>query len=171
MNFLHNQQIMEIIIFSLVCLGAITIMYGFITLITLMRQVRIRLKTKTQIELTKLVEPKDISLPTNEQIELTRDFMNLINELIKIESDSKLKTYAPLNKKYEYTMLADDIEEISGSVYDGLKKDLAFNNPNVFVSDDYLMKYIAQQSSIIFMGLVIQYNSKYVVTGNLADSE
>ena len=162
MNFLHNQEIMEIIIFSLVCLGAITIMYGFITLITLMRQVRIRLKTKTQIELAKLVEPKDI--------ELTRDFMNLINELIKIESDSKLKTYAPLNKKYEYTMLADDIEEISESVYDGLKKDLAFNNPNVFVSDEYLMKYIAQQSSIIFMGLVIQYNSNYVVTGNLADS-
>jgi hypothetical protein len=67
-------------------------------------------------------------------------------------------------------MLADDIEEVSESVYDGLKKDLAFNNPNVFVSDEYLMKYISQQSSIIFMGLVIQYNSKYVVTGDLADS-
>jgi len=161
MPFLHNQMIMEIIIFSLVCVGAITIMYGFITIITLMRQIRIRLKAKTEIEIANLTKPIDRTLPTNTQIEITKDVMDLINQLIQIESDAKLKIYAPLNRKYEYTTLAEDIESISKSVYEGLRKEMIFDNPNVFISNEYIMKYISQQASIIFMGLVLQYNNNY----------
>ncbi len=161
MPFLHNQMIMEIIIFSLVCVGAITIMYGFITIITLMRQIRIRLKAKTEIEIMNLTKPIDRTLPTNTQIEITKDVMDLINQLIQIESDAKLKIYAPLNRKYEYTTLAEDIESISESVYEGLRKEMIFDNPNVFISNEYIMKYISQQTSIIFMGLVLQYNNNY----------
>ena len=161
MPFLHNQMIMEIIIFSLVCVGAITIMYGFITIIALMRQIRIRLKAKTEIEIANLTKPIDRTLPTNTQIEITKDVMDLINQLIQIESDAKLKIYAPLNRKYEYTTLAEDIEGISESVYEGLRKEMIFDNPNVFISNEYIMKYISQQTSIIFMGLVLQYNNNY----------
>ena len=161
MPFLHNQMIMEIIIFSLVCVGAITIMYGFITIIALMRQIRIRLKAKTEIEIANLTKPIDSTLPTNTQIEITKDVMDLINQLIQIESDAKLKIYAPLNRKYEYTTLAEDIESISESVYEGLRKEMIFDNPNVFISNEYIMKYISQQTSIIFMGLVLQYNNNY----------
>lgn len=161
MPFLHNQMIMEIIIFSLVCVGAITIMYGFITIIALLRQIRIRLKAKTEIEIANLTKPIDRTLPTNTQIEITKDVMDLINQLIQIESDAKLKIYAPLNRKYEYTTLAEDIESISESVYEGLRKEMIFDNPNVFISNEYIMKYISQQTSIIFMGLVLQYNNNY----------
>lgn len=161
MPFLHNQMIMEIIIFSLVCVGAITIMYGFITIIALLRQIRIRLKAKTEIEIANLTKPIDRTLPTNTQIEITKDVMDLINQLIQIESDAKLKIYAPLNRKYEYTTLAEDIESISESVYEGLRKEMLFDNPNVFISNEYIMKYISQQTSIIFMGLVLQYNNNY----------
>lgn len=161
MPFLHNQMIMEIIIFSLICVGAITIMYGFITIIALLRQIRIRLKAKTEIEIANLTKPIDRTLPTNTQIEITKDVMDLINQLIQIESDAKLKIYAPLNRKYEYTTLAEDIESISESVYEGLRKEMIFDNPNVFISNEYIMKYISQQTSIIFMGLVLQYNNNY----------
>lgn len=158
MTFLHNQNILEIILFSLACLGVITIMYGFITVITLFRQIRIRLRAKTEIEIRKMNQPPDRTVSIDIQLEVTKDLLSFINHIIEVESTNKLKTYIPLNTKYEYTYLKEDIEDISSLVYGGLNKDIVFDNPNIFLTNEYIMKYISQQTTIIFMGLVIQYN-------------
>lgn len=159
MNFLHNENIIEIIFIVLIIIGSITIFYAFITLISLFKQIRIHLKNKSIIEYNKLTKPN--ILATDEQVEVTKEILSLINTLIEIECNVTMKTFITLNQKYEYTRLSDDINIISTNVYEGLDKKLIFDNPNIFLTNDYIMKYISQQTSIILLANVIQFNADH----------
>lgn len=105
-------------------------------------------------------QEKHINIPADKQITITKELMKLIDELISNEVTNKLRNLAALQEKYEYLNTADDVREISQIVFDGFKKENLFNNPDVFITDEYIMKYIAQQTSLLFLSSVKDYNSK-----------
>lgn len=157
MTILNNGKIMEIIILVLSGLGLITLIYGFIVIMTLLNQIRVRLKQKTLVEYNQLLQPKNL-LTTDKQIEVTTDLLLFISKLIEIECNNKLKANITLNQKYEFTKATDDITEISKAVYEGLNPDTVFGNPNILLKDDYIMKYISQQATVVLLGHALDIN-------------
>ena len=157
MEFLHDSKFIDMIIFILSSLGVITIMFGFIVVMTLLNQIRIRLKQKTLVEYNQLLQPKNL-LTTDKQIEVTNNMLIFISKLIEIECNNTLKTNIVLNQKYEFTNATDDIKTISTAVYEGLNPENVFSNPNILLKDDYLMKYISQQTTIELLGQALRLN-------------
>ena len=157
MEFLHDSKFIDIIILILSSLGVITIMFGFIVIMTLLNQIRIRLKQKTLVEYNQLLQPKNL-LTTDKQIEVTNNMLIFISKLIEIECNNTMKTNIVLNQKYEFTNATDDIKTISTAVYEGLNPENVFSNPNILLKDDYLMKYISQQTTIELLGQALRLN-------------
>lgn len=157
MEFLHDSKFIDIIILILSSLGVITIMFGFIVVMTLLNQIRIRLKQKTLVEYNQLLQPKNL-LTTDKQLEVTNNMLIFISKLIEIECNNTLKTNIVLNQKYEFTNATDDIKTISTAVYEGLNPENVFSNPNILLKDDYLMKYISQQTTIELLGQALRLN-------------
>ena len=157
MEFLHDSKFIDMIIFILSSLGVITIMFGFIVVMTLLNQIRIRLKQKTLVEYNQLLQPKNL-LTTDKQLEVTNNMLIFISKLIEIECNNTLKTNIVLNQKYEFTNATDDIKTISTAVYEGLNPENVFSNPNILLKDDYLMKYISQQTTIELLGQALRLN-------------
>ena len=60
MNFLHDTKFIDIMILILSTLGVVTIMFGFVVIMTLLNQMRIRLKQKTLVEYNQLLQPKNL---------------------------------------------------------------------------------------------------------------
>ena len=71
-----------------------------------------------------------------------------------------------LNEKYQTINADNDIRSIADAVFDSLKKENIFNNDDIFLNDEYIMKYIAQQSSIVFLALVKNYNNEIMRNRN-----
>jgi len=157
MEFLHDSKFIDIIILILSSLGVITIMFGFIVVMTLLNQIRIRLKQKTLVEYNQLLQPKNL-LTTDKQIEVTNNMLIFISKLIEIECNNTMKTNIVLNQKYEFTNATEDIKNISTTVYEGLNPDNVFGNPNILLKDEYLMKYISQQATIELIGQALRLN-------------
>lgn len=134
-----------------------------ISIIMLINQFRRYIKDSIEIKklyYISLLQVKPEETPTDEKIEITEDIMKLIDKMITDEVTNKLRNHAALQTKYEYLNAADDINEISQNVFNGLKKENLFENPDVFVTDEYIMKYIAQQTSLLFLSSVKEYNSQ-----------
>ena len=81
-----------------------------------------------------------------------------ISKLIEIECNNTMKTNIVLNQKYEFTNATEDIKNISTTVYEGLNPDNVFGNPNILLKDEYLMKYISQQTTIELIGQALRLN-------------
>jgi hypothetical protein len=157
MNFLHDTKFIDIMILILSTLGVVTIMFGFVVIMTLLNQMRIRLKQKTLVEYNQLLQPKNL-LTTDKQIEVTNNMLIFISKLIEIECNNTMKTNIVLNQKYEFTNATDDIKHISTAVYQGLNPDNVFGNPNILLKDEYIMKYISQQTTIELIGQALRLN-------------
>lgn len=146
----------------------------FGSILRIMKQYRLNLKERNNLKLQlaiiksqqNLNQNKKIITKPKEQFELTNDILDLIDKLIQIEASNKLKQSAMLNEKYQTINADNDIRSIADAVFDSLKKENIFNNDDIFLNDEYIMKYIAQQSSIVFLALVKNYNNEIMRNRN-----
>lgn len=144
------------------------------SILRIMKQYRLNLKERNNLKLQLAIiksqqdlnQNKKIITKPKEQFELTNDILDLIDKLIQIEASNKLKQSAMLNEKYRTINADNDIRSIADSVFDSLKKENIFNNDDIFLNNEYIMKYIAQQSSIVFLALVKNYNNEIMRNRN-----
>lgn len=144
------------------------------SILRIMKQYRLNLKERNNLKLQLAIiksqqdlnQNKKIITKPKEQFELTNDILDLIDKLIQIEASNKLKQSAMLNEKYQTINADNDIRSIADSVFDSLKKENIFNNDDIFLNNEYIMKYIAQQSSIVFLALVKNYNNEIMRNRN-----
>lgn len=144
------------------------------SILRIMKQYRLNLKERNNLKLQLAIiksqqdlnQNKKIITKPKEQFELTNDILELIDKLIQIEASDKLKQSAMLNEKYQTINADNDIRSIADAVFDSLKKENIFNNDDIFLNDEYIMKYIAQQSSIVFLALVKNYNNEIMRNRN-----
>lgn len=144
------------------------------SILRIMKQYRLNLKERNNLKLQLAIiksqqdlnQNKKIISKPKEQFELTNDILDLIDKLIQIEASNKLKQTAMLNEKYQTINADNDIRSIADAVFDSLKKENIFNNDDIFLNDEYIMKYIAQQSSIVFLALVKNYNNEIMRNRN-----
>ena len=144
------------------------------SILRIMKQYRLNLKERNSLKLQLAIikshqdlnQNKKIITKPKEQFELTNDILDLIDKLIQIEASNKLKQSAMLNEKYQTINADNDIRSIADAVFDSLKKENIFNNDDIFLNDEYIMKYIAQQSSIVFLALVKNYNNEIMRNRN-----
>lgn len=144
------------------------------SILRIMKQYRLNLKERNNLKLQLAIiksqqdlnQNKKIITKPKEQFELTNDILDLIDKLIQIEASNKLKQSAMLNEKYQTINADNDIRSIADAVFDSLKKENIFNNDDIFLNNEYIMKYIAQQSSIVFLALVKNYNNEIMRNRN-----
>mgnify|MGYP006894421442 FL=1 len=144
------------------------------SILRIMKQYRLNLKERNNLKLQLAIiksqqdlnQNKKIITKPKEQFELTNDILDLIDKLIQIEASNKLKQSAMLNEKYQTINADNDIRSIADSVFDSLKKENIFNNDDIFLNNESIMKYIAQQSSIVFLALVKNYNNEIMRNRN-----
>lgn len=158
MDFLINN--LNIILLVIGILFLFIVFYSFIEIISLIKGIKKYLNNKNVIDYNNLTKPNVLSI--DEQVEVSKDVLALINRLIEIECNITMKSFVSLNKKYEYTRLSEDIKIISTEVYNGLNKKIVFDNPNILLTNDYIMKYISQQTSIILLSAVMDFNANYL---------
>lgn len=156
-SFIKNEQVFEIAVFALICFTILAFFYGFFTFVLFIRSVGRYLEDKSYINMYEMAKPEKPD--PIKQIEATNNLLRLINSMIDNQCTSVLKNTVVLHEKYEYPNIKDDVIAISTEVYKGLDKDKVFNNPDIFLTNEYVMSYINQQTSLTLLNAVIQYNT------------
>ena len=157
-SFIKNEQVFEIAIFVVICFTILTFFYGFFSFILFLRNVGFYLRDKNMVEAAKVAKVETPDPIT--QFEATNDLLRLINTLIDNQCTVILKTTVALGEKYNYTSIKDDVTSISNMVFNGLDKNMIFSNPNIFLTNEYIMTYITQQTSLTLLNAVITYNTQ-----------
>lgn len=157
-SFIKNEQVLEIAIFVVICFTILAFFYGFFSFILFLRNVGFYLRDKNMVEAAKVAKVEKPDPIT--QFEATNELLRLINTLIDNQCTVILKTTVALGEKYNYTSIKDDVATISNMVFNGLDKTMTFSNPNIFLTDEYIMTYITQQTSLTLLNAVITYNTQ-----------
>lgn len=160
MSFFQNQNILNIIELVENIILFLLISYLLLTFGKLFKACRLYLKNKSIYQYNELNYKFTKQLSINQKIEVTNSILSMINNLIEIECQNTLKTFITLKQKYEYSKLSDDIPLISSNVYKALDKSI-FEDPNILLTGDYLMKYITQQATVVLLGASMKFNEEY----------
>lgn len=86
----------------------------------------------------------------NARVQSTNAILSLMDTLIANEVTNALKAYARLGENYKSINTADDIEKISSRIFDSIKKEIFIDNDTI-ITDEYLMKYINEQTTLVFL--------------------
>lgn len=156
-SFIKNEQVFEIAVFALICFSILAFFYGFFTFILFIRSVGRYLEDKSYINMYEVAKPEKPD--PIQQIEATNNLLKLINSMIDNQCTATLKNTVMLQEKYEYPRIKEDVITISNAVYNGLDKDKVFNNPDIFLTNEYVMSYINQQTSLTLLNAAITYNT------------
>lgn len=130
------------ILFLLWGLGIVAQIYN------IFRATAIHLDTKT--ESIKLSDKNKMINRLEARVKSTNAVLSLINTIISNEVASVLKTYARLGENYKSINTADDIANVSNKVFNAIKKEIFQYNDTV-VTEDYLMTYINEQTTLAFL--------------------
>ena len=114
----------------------------------ILRAIAINLDTRTAS--IKLSDKNKMINRLEVRVHSTTAVLNLLDTIISNEVASVLKTYARLNEPYKTLNTADDIESISNKVFESIKKEIFADNDTV-LTDEYLMKYINEQTTLAFL--------------------
>lgn len=114
----------------------------------ILRAIAINLDTRTAS--IKLSDKNKMINRLEVRVHSTTAVLNLLDTIISNEVASVLKTYARLNEPYKTLNTADDIESISSKVFESIKKEI-FDDNDTVLTDEYLMKYINEQTTLAFL--------------------
>ena len=114
----------------------------------ILRAIAIHLDTRT--ESIKLIDKNRMINRLEARVASTNAVLSLINTVINNEVVSVLKTYARLGEPYKTMNTADDIEKISTKVFNSIKKEIFSDNDTV-LTDEYLMTYINERTTLEFL--------------------
>ena len=81
-----------------------------------------------------------------------------IDNLIIAEISTIFKTYVGLGQKYEYIKMEDDIKTVATEVFNALRKEYLFSNDHTIITDEYIMRYIQNQTMIFFIRTIQEFN-------------
>ena len=92
-----------------------------------------------------------------ERIELTNSILDLIAFMVNNEIIAYFKTITSLQTSYNIANMDHDIEYIATKVYEGINKEL-FTNPNLILTDKYLMEYITKKTTSTILEITQIHN-------------
>ena len=115
------------------------------------------------IELQRIKEelkPVSKELDYLDKVEATIGLLNFINVLIDNEINNMMTSLSKINSKYELIKLDEDAKNIATNIFQAIAKDNTFIENNLIVTNDYVMKYITDESIIKLLDKATKYNSK-----------
>nr|DAR65126.1 MAG TPA: Mature oligodendrocyte transmembrane protein [Caudoviricetes sp.] len=151
-NF-YNVMIIMYLILGIFLLINITTLIGCITN-----------KTREEarsIELNRVKEelkPVSKELDYLDKLEATVGLLNFINVLIENEIDNKIISLSKLNSKYEMIKLDEDAKAIATNIFQSINNEQTFVDNNLIMNNEYIMKYITEQSIVKLLDKASQYN-------------
>jgi len=146
------------IIYKNVIYVILTILLVFITfnLVTISNNIAIYLKTKDDD--LKLRRKSYGYITFADKAKATSAIVDLINMLVDQEVKVFFNTFIHLGQVYNIQNLDDDIQKISKKVYAALKSDL-YSNTEILLDDEYIMTYIIDETTIVFLAFVKELNT------------
>lgn len=114
----------------------------------LIRALVIHIDTRTAS--IKLYDKNTMILRLESRVRSTDAILKLIDTIISNEVTGTLKTYMRLSDKYNNINTADDIAQISTRVFGAIKKEIFEDNDTV-ITDEYLMRYINERTTLTFL--------------------
>lgn len=115
------------------------------------------------IELQKIKEemkPVNKELDYLDKLEATVGFLNFINVLIDNEINNMMTSLSKIDSKYELIKLDEDAKQIATNIFQSLAKENTFVDNNLIITNDYIMKYITDESIIKLLDKATKYNSR-----------
>jgi hypothetical protein len=131
----------------------ILLVFIVICVINLIQSISGYIDTKKQIDIKVATHGQKPYVTLEQKSTTTLAIVNTIDRLVTMEIEDTLKTYARLNQKYNAVKMAEDIEAISGRVYNAIKKSV-YESDDILITDEYLMNYIATHTTITFIRIV-----------------
>lgn len=151
-NF-YNVMIIMYLILGIFLLINITTLIGSIT-----NKSR---EEARSIELNRVKEelkPVSKELDYLDKLEATVGLLNFINILIENEIDNKIISLSKLNSKYEMIKLDEDAKAIATNIFQSINNEQTFVDNNLIMNNEYIMKYITEQSIVKLLDKASQYN-------------
>lgn len=124
-----------------------------ICIINLIQSISGYIDTKKQINIKVANHGQKPFVTLEQKAITTRAIVDTVDKLVTMEIEDTLKTYARLNQKYNAVKMAEDIEAISGRVYNAIKKSV-YESDDILITDEYLMNYIVTHTTITFIRIV-----------------
>lgn len=115
------------------------------------------------IELQRIKEemkPVNKELDYLDKLEATVGFLNFINVLIDNEINNMMTSLSKIDSKYELIKLDEDAKQIATNIFQSLAKENTFVDNNLIITNDYIMKYITDESIIKLLDKATKYNSR-----------
>lgn len=146
------------IIYKNIIYVILTILLVFITfnLVTISNNIAVYLKTKDDD--LKLRRKSYGYITFADKAKATSAIVDLINMLVDQEVKVFFNTFIHLGQVYNIQNLDDDIQKISQKVYAALKSDL-YSNTEILLDDEYIMTYIIDETTIVFLAFVKELNT------------
>ena len=138
----------DIFILVMKILGILLGFFILCQIYNLLKSIAIYVATKT--ESIKLYDKNNMIIRLEARVNSTNAVLNLIDTMVKNEVISSLKTYARLGEAYKSLKTVDDIEAISQKIFNAIKKEI-FNANDTVLTDEYLMTYINEQTTLVFL--------------------
>ena len=138
----------DIFILVMKILGILLGFFILCQIYNLLKSIAIYVATKT--ESIKLYDKNNMIIRLEARVNSTNAVLNLIDTMVKNEVISSLKTYARLGEAYKSLKTVDDIEAISQKIFNAIKKEI-FNENDTVLTDEYLMTYINEQTTLVFL--------------------
>lgn len=157
-NYLFTDTTISWIIFIIFLWIIFSFIHKVSNLISNHNELLIKKTEQITLENNSLQQIRKLSF--QQRIDITNNTMNLINFLIQSETSYILQTYAMLNSKYNVIEMDEDIKKITEHVYNGIEPDV-FTDENILLKDTYIMEYILNQSKLVFMATMQQYNQSF----------
>lgn len=139
------QVMLGFIIIPLTIVGIITAFWGL--LIYLNKDKKIK----------KNIQKLDLG----NRIDITNEFMQVIDNVIDVEIKNRLAILAIFNTRYDVLHVDKDIDIIGKAVYAAVKEDIFVEKCLIF-NPEYLLNYISAETAERFMLAVKQLNNSIV---------
>ena len=93
------------------------------------------------------------------RLDVTNEMYNFISFLIANEIVRIFESYASLNLPYVVNKFDEDLEKICVTVFEMLKPEI-FEDPDLLITKEALMKFIAKRTTIMLLQTMFSHNMK-----------
>ena len=154
-NFINEHTWASIISFTIITYIIFLLIYKLFEILNSINKLIKENIMKYQIRRTDHLDM--VTMQLSERIELTNSIFNLIDDMIHEEILSFMKTFISLPEKYQILNLDIDVGKISTIIYEAFNKDI-FLDPNVLITQEYMMSYITKKTSYELLIAVLAHN-------------
>lgn len=159
-------QIIETIVVIFCCL------VGFVLFVNLISAITDYFKAKRTALLASVREKEDPNYPERkldliDRIEATSTILVLISSLVDNEINHMITTLSRINQKYDAKNMDKDIKNISEAVFNAFKKTNNVVSNQFVVTDEFIMKYITEETITKLLVNMQNYNQAYSIKNTI----